>query len=145
MHRIYKLNPRKNGPGFSLIELIVAMGIVAVLAIIAYPSYTRYVLKSRRTDAMVNLLKIQAIYEEYNTQNNVYPAANTLPPSTTPPIPSMSSYYSFSSATTNTSYTLTATALVGSTQVNDAEGGTNCSILSIDNLGNQTPNICWTQ
>jgi type IV pilus assembly protein PilE len=136
MHRILK--------GFSLIELMVVVAIIAILGAIAYPNYNRYILKSRRTEAMSNLLKNQAIYEEYNAQNNVYPTANTLPPSTTPPMPS-STYYSFSSVTTSTSYTLTATAVVGSSQVNDTEGSTNCSVLSIDNIGIQTPNVCWTQ
>lgn len=142
MHPIYNKTYKL---GFSLIELMLTIAVVAILAAIAYPSYTRYILKSQRADAIVNLLKIQGIYEEYNAQNTVYPAANTLPPSTTPPIPSTSVYYSFSSVTSSTSYTLTATALAGGTQINDTEGGTNCSILSIDNLGNQSPNICWTQ
>jgi type IV pilus assembly protein PilE len=128
--------------GFSLIELLVVVGIVAILAAIAYPSYNRYILKSRRSDGMINLVKIQAAYEEYNAQNSVYPASNTLPPATVPPIPA-TTYYSYTSTTNSTSYTITARAI--GNQANDTEGGTACSTMSINNIGTQTPAACWTQ
>ena len=40
---------KKNG--FSLIELVVAMGIVGILAAIAVPAYTAYTKPANRTDA----------------------------------------------------------------------------------------------
>ena len=40
---------RKNG--FSLVELVVAMGIVGILAAIAIPAYTSYTRTANRTDA----------------------------------------------------------------------------------------------
>jgi len=42
--------------GFTLIELVVTMVIIAILAAIAIPSYTSYVRKGRRTDAKSALL-----------------------------------------------------------------------------------------
>lgn len=138
------LKNRKNDLGFSLLELMVVVGIIAILSTIAFASYSRYILKSRRSEAMVNLLNFQADYEEYNAQNSTYPGSNTLPPATIPPIPS-STYYSYTSATTATSYTITATAIAGSSQVNDTEGGVACSTMTINNVGTQTPAACWTQ
>lgn len=135
---------RKNFLGFSLLELMVVVGIIAILSAIAIPSYNRYILKSRRSEAMINLVKFQGIYEEFNAQNSTYPASNTLPPAVVAPIPA-TTYYSYTSATTSTTYTITATALAGSSQVNDAEGAVACSTMSIDNIGTQLPAACWTQ
>lgn len=135
---------RKNYFGFSLLELLIVVAIVAIISAIAFPSYNRYIRKSRRSEAMINLVKFQGAYEEYNAQNNTYPASSTLPPATVPPIPS-TTYYSYTSATTSTTYTITATAIAGSSQVNDTEGNTACSTMKIDNIGNQSPTACWTQ
>ena len=137
------LKNRKNDLGFSLLELMIVVGIIAILSAIAFSSYSRYILKARRSEAMVNLLKFQAAYEEFNAQNNTYPASNTLPPAITP-IPA-TTYYSYTSATTASSYTITATALAGSSQVNDIEGGVACSTMTINNVGTQTPAACWNQ
>ena len=41
--------------GFTLIELMITVAIVAILAAIAYPSYTEYVMRSRRVEGQ-NLL-----------------------------------------------------------------------------------------
>jgi type IV pilus assembly protein PilE len=58
--------------GFTLIELVVAMVIAAVLAAIAIPSYSNYVRKGRRTDAKSALLDMASLEERYFTTNNVY-------------------------------------------------------------------------
>lgn len=137
------LKNRKNDLGFSLLELMIVVGIIAIISAIAFPSYSRYILKSRRSEAMTNLVKFQAAYEEYNAQNNTYPASNTLPPAITP-IPS-TTYYSYTSATTASSYTITATAIAGKSQVKDKEGAVACSTMTINNVGTQTPAACWVQ
>ncbi len=58
--------------GFTLIELVVAMVIAAILAAIAIPSYNNYVRKGRRTDAKSALLDMASLEERYFTTNNVY-------------------------------------------------------------------------
>ena len=138
------LKNRKNDLGFSLLELMVVVGIIAIISAIAFPSYNRYIFKSRRSEAMINLVKFQGAYEEFNAQNNTYPTSNTLPPSVVPPIPS-TTYYSYTSAATATSYTITATAIAGSSQTNDVEGTVACSTMAINNVGTQTPAACWAQ
>jgi len=50
---------------FTLIELMITVAIVGILAAIAYPSYTEYVMKGRRSDAKAGLLSLQLAQEKY--------------------------------------------------------------------------------
>ena len=62
----------KRQHGFTLIELMVTVAIIAILAAIAYPSYRDSVVRSRRTDAKNALTQAMANMERSYTQNNTY-------------------------------------------------------------------------
>ena len=62
----------KQRTGMTLIELLIAMAIVGVLAALAYPSYTAYVIKSRRAEGQTALLEAMQHQERYYTENNRY-------------------------------------------------------------------------
>jgi type IV pilus assembly protein PilE len=61
--------------GFSLIEVMIACAIVAILAAIAYPSYVSSVQKSRRAEATAALLAVAAQMERYSTEKGTYATA----------------------------------------------------------------------
>lgn len=58
--------------GFTLIELLVAVVIVGIVAAIAVPSYSSYVLKSRRADAFDAVTFVQQEQERFRSQNTEY-------------------------------------------------------------------------
>jgi len=58
--------------GFTLIEVMIVVAILGIISAIALPSYTKYVEKSRRTDAKVELLKIAQLQESFFAQNLSY-------------------------------------------------------------------------
>lgn len=62
----------KHSPGFTLIELMIAVAIVAILAAIAYPSYQDYAKRTRRSDAQIALTKAANQQERYFTECNAY-------------------------------------------------------------------------
>ena len=58
-----EIEMRNKVTGFTLIELMIVIVIVAVLAAIAMPSYRQYVLRSHRTEATRTLLNVAVAQE----------------------------------------------------------------------------------
>ncbi|HYA65305.1 MAG TPA: type IV pilin protein [Burkholderiaceae bacterium] len=121
--------------GFSLIELLIVMVIVAILTAVALPSYQNYILSTHRTDAKTALLDLAAREERYlslNPAGYTSVAANlsyaafpvTLFAGTT------ADYQLSVASATATSYLLQA--VPQGTQTNDT-----CGAYTLDNLGNQ--------
>lgn len=63
---------------FTLTELLIAMAIMAILALIAMPGYSRYVAKSRQQDARSQLMAIRQAQEIYKLQYGSYTANTAL-------------------------------------------------------------------
>ena len=113
--------------GFTLVELMVSVGIVGILAAIAYPSYQSNIQKSRRTDAQAALINLVNVMERKFTETNLYLGVTE---QDTP-------YYDITIINpTDTTYRLEATPIGG--QTSDS-----CGVLSIDNIGNKSPVVCW--
>lgn len=70
----------KRQRGFTLIELMITLAIVAIVAAIAYPSYTESVRKSRRADARAVLLEAAQFMERIYTENLTTGYAGGPPP-----------------------------------------------------------------
>jgi prepilin-type N-terminal cleavage/methylation domain-containing protein len=64
--------------GFTLTELLIAMAIMAILALVALPGYSRYVARSRQQDARSQLMAIRQAQEIYKLQYGSYTANTTL-------------------------------------------------------------------
>ncbi len=62
--------------GFTLIELMIAVVVLAIIVGIAYPSYLSYMTQTRRSDAQVALMQIANLQEKFFSTCNIY--ADTL-------------------------------------------------------------------
>ena len=58
--------------GFTLIELMIVVAIVAILGMIAVPAYNNSTLKARRSDGQTAMMDIMAREERYFTERNTY-------------------------------------------------------------------------
>ncbi len=112
------LNTLSGGPcskrkrGFTLIELMIAVAIVGILSAIAYPSYTQYMVRGKRSEGRAALLdtaaKLERFYSDrsrYATANNTFPTLSNFSTTTE------TGKYTLSITTAGTfqTYTLTAT------------------------------------
>ena len=122
--------------GITLLELLVAVAIVAIIASIAYPSFSDGLRKSRRAEAFKGLLSMQLKQEEFRVSNTSYSATPSQVGNPT------SSYYDFTiSGATATTYTLIATSK--GAQVGDKSGSTACDTLTLNKADTKTPTACW--
>lgn len=64
----------KRSAGFTLIELIIACVIIAILASIAIPSYRNYVISAKRSGAKSALAEIAGRQQSYYADRNRYAA-----------------------------------------------------------------------
>jgi type IV pilus assembly protein PilE len=132
--------------GFTLIELMIAVAIVAILARISYPVYIQYVVKANRADAESQLMQLAQAMERDYAINDRYNSAMAVPsnlarsPATGTIIYNISILVTLPAATpclTSTSatqYLLQATPLA--TGVNKNDG-----YLLLDSLGGK----CWNK
>lgn len=99
--------------GFTLIELMIVVAIVALLASIALPSYSNYINRGKIADAIAGLPEFSIKMEQYFQDNRNYGTANASCPVTISP----SKYFTFTctvgSATPTTTYIVTASSVIG--------------------------------
>ncbi|HEY0288252.1 MAG TPA: type IV pilin protein [Pseudomonas sp.] len=126
--------------GFTLIELMITVAIVGILAAIAYPSYTNYVLRGYRSEGIALLSDAAARMERFYAQNNTYVGATLATIGITNANSANNKYtLQLASAATATAYTLQV--VPQGSQVKD----TTCGTMSLDQAGNKLPTTaeCW--
>ena len=64
--------------GFTLIELMITIAIIAILTAVAFPSYTDYVTRSKLAEAYAHLADLRVKMEQSYLDNRRYNATGTL-------------------------------------------------------------------
>lgn len=68
-----KFNGKQKNSGFTLIELMITIVIIAILAAIALPSYQKYIKRTNIKAAQTDLVSLSLVFENYYQRNLSYP------------------------------------------------------------------------
>ena len=127
---------RRTG-GFTLIELMITVAIVAILAAVALPSYRQYVVRSKRSAAQAQMMDIANRQQQFLLANRSYADKTALTASGYALPAEVNSNYTYDIVLTTTGvpgYTLTLTPIGGQT----GDGA-----LTLNSDGVKTPAEKW--
>lgn len=123
--------------GFTLIELMIVVVIIAILVTIALPSYSNYIVQSKRTEAQAEMMALAQYMERQYNASFSYPTVGNIPSSLKSPS-KIASHYTFSITSTSQDFSIQA---VPTTRQKDSK----CGTLGLNSQGVKTPSTsgCW--
>ncbi len=140
--------------GFTLIELMITVAVIGILAAVAYPSYTQYVVRANRSAAQSFMFSVNNRQEQYMLDARRYAGGGTALADLGVSVPAdVSSRYTIAVTCTMPTAVGNCTALAGAPAYlitgtpigTQLTGDTRCGTLTLSNLGVKTPTTsgCW--
>lgn len=147
LNRKASLRARAAQAGFTLIELMVTLGIVGVLFGVAMPAYKEHTVRSHLVEASSALSTLRASMEQFFQDNRSYASNSNYTTPCMDPANQTAGSFKLSCTATDTSYVITATGsgqTAGFAFTIDQNGNQNTSSLPPD-WGNAPQKGCWVQ
>lgn len=123
--------------GFTLIEVLITVAIVGIIASVAIPSYSRYIVKGNRAAAQQHLIDLAQREQQFMADARVYKDSVSGLNMQTPA--AVSKWYTIAIQVDDgppPTFKITATPTAGTNQAQDGE-------LSIDQAGTKLPAEKW--
>ena len=134
---------QRQGRGFTLVEVMIAVAVIGILTAVALPSYRQHVANSRRADARAAILSLAQVMERWYTERGTYVGATVGASGIYPSASPQGSYTMSISAQDATTFTISA-APAGA-QTGDACGSytyTQAGTRGVSG-GSRTVAQCW--
>lgn len=140
MNKHLESHPVAKQAGFTMIEAMITVGVLAIAASLAMPTYTAYVIRTHRTEAIETLMATAACQERLYIRNNAYDADACEGASP-------NGYYAISVTTSNSDQNFLATAAPQGGQTEDSCGSLTVTDIGVKEAGGEGGDFaqrCWT-
>lgn len=142
--------------GFTLIELMVAVVVIAIIAAVGFPSYQEYIRRGKRAEGKAHLMRAAQQMERFYSLNNCYPSntancGNAGSSAAALAAVSVNAHSGDSAASSAYNLTVTTTAQAFTLTATPAFTDDKCGNLGLNNAGAKTKTgaesqqYCWSR
>jgi type IV pilus assembly protein PilE len=144
-------SPGRRAGGFTLIELMIVVAIIAIISAVAVPSYTSHIAKSRRADARTQLLQGAQFMQRFYAANDQFEkdranndVIDKIPDSLKRAPADGNQLYELRVNATVTAYTLTMAPIAGTRMATDPCGSFTLNSVGVRGVtGTRSRDECW--
>ena len=146
------LHPPGRSGGFTLIELMITMAIIALVSAIAFPSYTSFIARGKRADARGQLIQAAQFMQRFYSANDNFAntrsgqtAQNAMPTNLQRAPADGTPQYTLTVTAATSAYTLTMAPVSGSSMAGDPCGSYTITSTGVRDVvgATKTRDECW--